>query len=102
MVFPQSKLAIVDKLTITFLVDNCIEWYVVYLRYRHANEDSLRMTKLPPGFTHELPQHLQQHGHGVDTVMGVPAFDFEKFCCGEPLVNAAIEPPRSLAQIVCY
>ena len=42
------------------------------------------MTKLPPGFTHELPQHLQQHGHCVDTVMGVPAFDFEKCCCGEP------------------
>ena len=55
------------------------------LRHQHANEDS-RMTKLPPGFTHELPQHLQQHGHSVDTVMGVPAFDFEKFCCGEPAI----------------
>ena len=30
MVSLQSKVAIVDKLTITFLVDNCIEWCVTY------------------------------------------------------------------------
>ena len=40
MASPGSKVAIVDKLTITFLVDNCIEWYVVQLRYQHANENS--------------------------------------------------------------
>jgi 7,8-dihydropterin-6-yl-methyl-4-(beta-D-ribofuranosyl)aminobenzene 5'-phosphate synthase len=41
------------------------------------------MTKLPPGFTHELPQHLQQQGHGVfDQVKGVPVLDFDNFCCG--------------------
>jgi len=73
MIPPRSK--VVDKLTITFLVDNCIEW----------------MTKLPPGFTHELPQHLQQPGHCVDTLMGVPAFDFEKFCCGTHGFSVLIE-----------
>lgn len=55
-----------------------------------------RMTKLPPGFTHELPQHLQQHGHCTDTVMGVPALDFEKFCCGEPIPEASITASISL------
>ena len=84
MVSSRSKVAIVDKLSITFLVDNSIEWYVVYYDVNIANKELARMTKLPPGFTHELPQHLQQHGHCVDTVMGVPAFDFEKICCGEP------------------
>ncbi|KAG6886166.1 hypothetical protein C0993_000684 [Termitomyces sp. T159_Od127] len=55
----------VDRLTITFLVDNCIEW----------------MTKLPPGFAHELPQHLQLYPD-VDDVTGVPVVDFNHFCCG--------------------
>lgn len=42
------------------------------------------MTKLPPGFTHELPQHLQQHNHGVfDEQKEVPVLDFDRFCCGE-------------------
>jgi hypothetical protein len=42
-----------------------------------------RMTKLPPGFTHELQQHVHQPGHGFyDEVKGVPILDFDKFCCG--------------------
>lgn len=42
------------------------------------------MTKLPPGFTHELQQHLNQPGHGVyDEAKGVPVIDFDKFCCGK-------------------
>ncbi|KAF9481515.1 hypothetical protein BDN70DRAFT_876153 [Pholiota conissans] len=66
----------VDKLTITFLVDNCIEW----------------MTKLPPGFTHELPQHLQQDNHGTfDERKGVPVLDFDRFCCGAHGFAALIE-----------
>lgn len=64
----------VDKLTITFLVDNCIEW----------------MTKLPPGFTHELSQHLQRHPP-VDQDKGVPILDFNKFCCGAHGFSALIE-----------
>ncbi|PPQ93782.1 hypothetical protein CVT25_013491 [Psilocybe cyanescens] len=71
---PDVKL--VDKLTITFLVDNCIEW----------------MTKLPPGFTHELPQHLQQPSHGVfDKEKGVPVLNFDHFCCGAHGFSALIE-----------
>jgi hypothetical protein len=41
------------------------------------------MSKLPPGFTHELPQHLQQQEHGVfDEEKGVRVLDFDHFCCG--------------------
>lgn len=56
----------VDKITITFLVDNSIEW----------------MTKLPSGFTHEVVLHLQQDAIPPDEVKGVPVLDFDKFCCG--------------------
>ncbi|KAJ6625530.1 beta-lactamase-like protein [Mycena sp. CBHHK59/15] len=67
----------VDKLVVMFLVDNCIEWF----------------TKLSPGFTHELPQHLQQqdppcHAHPVT---GVPVLDFDNFCCGAHGFSALIE-----------
>lgn len=55
------------------------------------------MTKLPPGFTHELPQHLQQHGHCVDTVMGVQALDFEKLCCGELAPSSVMDPALVLS-----
>ncbi|KAF8894949.1 beta-lactamase-like protein [Gymnopilus junonius] len=67
---------VVDRLTITFLVDNCTEW----------------MSKLPPGFTHELPQHLQQQDHGTfDDAKGVPVLDFDNFCCGAHGFSALIE-----------
>ena len=33
MTSPQSKVGIVDKIVITFLVDNCIEWCVAYYYY---------------------------------------------------------------------
>jgi hypothetical protein len=59
------SLIAVDKLTITFLVDNCIEWF----------------TKLPPGFIHELPTHLRDHPP-VNPLTGVPIIDFENYCCG--------------------
>ena len=39
------------------------------------------MTKLPPGFTHELSQHIQLYPR-LDEVTGVPVVDFEDFCCG--------------------
>ncbi|KAF8590976.1 hypothetical protein K439DRAFT_1644495 [Ramaria rubella] len=55
----------VDRLTIQILVDNSIEWF----------------TKLPPGFTHEYPQHLQ-HTPPMDTRTGVPIVDLDNFCCG--------------------
>ncbi len=62
----KSTIRTVDKLTITFLVDNSIEW----------------MTKLPPGFTHEVTLHLQQDASSPDEVTGVPVLNFDKFCCG--------------------
>ncbi|KAF7361803.1 7, 8-dihydropterin-6-methyl-4-(Beta-D-ribofuranosyl)-aminobenzene-5'-phosphate synthase [Mycena venus] len=73
----SSALRSVDRLVITFLVDNSIEWF----------------TKLPPGFTHELPQHLQQknpplHSHPLT---GVPVLDFDGFCCGAHGFSALIE-----------
>ncbi|KAJ7924921.1 beta-lactamase-like protein [Mycena leptocephala] len=72
-----SALRSVDRLVITFLVDNSIEWF----------------TKLPAGFTHELPQHIQQenpplHSHPVT---GVPLLDFDGFCCGAHGFSALIE-----------
>ncbi|KAJ7217946.1 beta-lactamase-like protein [Mycena pura] len=72
-----SSLKVVDKLVITFLVDNSIEWF----------------TKLPPGFTHELPQHLQQQHPPppCSTVTGVPVIDLNDFCCGAHGFSALIE-----------
>ncbi|KAK7005606.1 7, 8-dihydropterin-6-methyl-4--aminobenzene-5'-phosphate synthase [Favolaschia claudopus] len=73
----STGLRSVDRLVITFLVDNSIEW----------------LTKLPAGFTHELPQHLQQrnpplHRHPVT---GVPVLDFDGICCGAHGFSALIE-----------
>jgi len=65
----------VDKLTITFLVDNCIEWF----------------TKLPPGFTHEITTHLRGQDPPVDPQTGVPIIDFESYCCGAHGFSALIE-----------
>ncbi|KAI0790780.1 beta-lactamase-like protein [Abortiporus biennis] len=70
---PLTKL--VDKLTITFLVDNNIEWF----------------TQLPPGFTHEVKQHLTEHDPPLDPVTGAPLLDFENYCCGAHGFSALIE-----------
>ncbi|KAF9012427.1 beta-lactamase-like protein [Cyathus striatus] len=69
----STRLKHVHRLSITFLVDNTIEW----------------MTKLPPDFTHELPQHIRQEP--VDSRKGVPVLDFDKFCCGAHGFAALIE-----------
>ncbi|THH00162.1 hypothetical protein EW026_g2328 [Hermanssonia centrifuga] len=68
-------MARVDKLTITFLVDNNIEWF----------------GKLPPGFTHELRQHITDHNPPIDPVTGAPTIDFENYCCGAHGFSALIE-----------
>lgn len=39
-----------------------------------------RLSKLPPGFSHELPAHLA-HAH-KDDLTGLPITAFEDFCCG--------------------
>jgi len=71
----KSTIRTVDKLTITFLVDNSIEW----------------MTKLPPGFTHEVVLHLHQDASSPDEVKGVPVLNFDKFCCGAHGFSALLE-----------
>lgn len=43
------------------------------------------MSTLPPGFTHEGPQHLQAqppHAPPKDTLTGLPILDLDSFCCG--------------------
>ncbi|CAA7259091.1 unnamed protein product [Cyclocybe aegerita] len=61
------NLKTVDRLTITFLVDNTIEW-------------------------RELQQHVNQPGHGVyDEEKKVPVLDFDNFCCGAHGFAALIE-----------
>ncbi|KAF9066165.1 beta-lactamase-like protein [Rhodocollybia butyracea] len=65
----------VDKLTIRFLVDNSIEWF----------------TKLPPGFTHELPYHIQEHHLEIDKETNIPVINFDNFCCGAHGFSALIE-----------
>ena len=84
------KLKSVSKLTITFLVDNTIEWSVSSLAHlahvhRSSHADCLyvrRMSKLPPGFIHEVPQHLARHNVPQDPRTGVPIIDLENYCCG--------------------
>ncbi|EIW62446.1 uncharacterized protein TRAVEDRAFT_68886 [Trametes versicolor FP-101664 SS1] len=71
----DQKIKSVHKLTITFVVDNCIEW----------------MTKLPPGFILEVPQHLSRPDVPLDPLTGVPFVDLENYCCGAHGFSALIE-----------
>ncbi|TFK56459.1 hypothetical protein OE88DRAFT_1649765 [Heliocybe sulcata] len=72
--FKKEDLKRVDHFAVTFLVDNSIEW----------------MTKLPPGFKHELRQHLAEHPVS-DPLTGVPFVDLENYCCGAHGFSALIE-----------
>ena len=58
----RPALKSVARLSVTFLVDNTIEW----------------MSKLPPGFTHELPRHVPETP--PDEKLGVPVLNFDNFC----------------------
>jgi len=40
------------------------------------------MSKLPPGFTHELRHHLTHKVPEVDPLTGAPVLPLEEFCCG--------------------
>ena len=78
-----SALRRVEKLVITFLVDNSIEWYAFdYPKGRDILIAICRFGKLPPGFTHELRVHLSQDPP-IDPLTGVPFLDLENYCCGE-------------------
>ncbi|KAI0312977.1 beta-lactamase-like protein [Amylostereum chailletii] len=71
--YPFARVA---KLSITFLVDNSIEWF----------------TKLPPGFTHEIHQHLRgPNPPPIDPLTGAPILDLENYCCGAHGLSALIE-----------
>lgn len=70
----MASLKSVDKLTVRFIVDNSIEWF----------------TQLPPGFTHELRQHLADNPP-IDPLTGVPFVDLENYCCGAHGFSALIE-----------
>ncbi|KAI6032946.1 metallo-beta-lactamase protein [Pisolithus orientalis] len=71
-------LVAINRLTITFLVDNSIEWFA----------------KLPPGFKLELPQHLSDPRTVKDPLTGVPIINLEDFCCGAHGFSALIETQR--------
>jgi 7,8-dihydropterin-6-yl-methyl-4-(beta-D-ribofuranosyl)aminobenzene 5'-phosphate synthase len=46
------------------------------------------MTKLPPGFTHEMKTHIAQK---PDKMIGdVPVMNFDRFCCGAHGFSALI------------
>lgn len=40
------------------------------------------MTKLPPGFVHEMRHHLTRKAAELDPVTGVPILPLGDFCCG--------------------
>jgi len=67
-------LSSVDRLTITFLVDNSIEWFY----------------KLPPGFSSELRSHLADDPP-IDPKTGIPIIELDDFCCGAHGFSALIE-----------
>lgn len=84
----------VDKLEFIVLVDNSefsfpasqllqrrgrLEGLGVVLRLTTGIE---RLQRLPRGFTHELPQHLQHKLNPVDELTGLPLTRYEDFCCG--------------------
>lgn len=71
----EAVLKPVQYLAITFLVDNTIEW----------------MSKLPPGFTHELRHHLTHKAPEVDPLTGVPVLPLEEFCCAAHGFSVLIE-----------
>ncbi|KAG9011070.1 hypothetical protein FRB90_007504 [Tulasnella sp. 427] len=64
----QVSLQAVDDVELTFLVDNTIEWRV--------------MTRLPPGFVPEVPNHLVERDVPVDDETGCKILDLENYCCG--------------------
>ena len=76
----MTTLIKVEKLTITFLVDNSIEW----------------MTKMPPGFSGEVRNHLADDPP-IDELTGVPILDLENYCCGEYHIVVRIVANSTLA-----
>jgi hypothetical protein len=55
---------------------------------------SYRMTKLPPGFTHEVKSQLV-HNPPFDERTKVPFLDLDNYCCGE-LTYITLSKPLAL------
>jgi 7,8-dihydropterin-6-yl-methyl-4-(beta-D-ribofuranosyl)aminobenzene 5'-phosphate synthase len=55
------------------------------------------MTKLPPGFTHELNQHVPRSHPATKDQGGVPVFDLNDFCCGAHGFAALLETEPAVA-----
>ncbi|KAH9952970.1 metallo-beta-lactamase protein [Russula dissimulans] len=72
---PPATLKPIQSLSITFLVDNSIEW----------------MTKLPAGFTHEMRHHLTRKVPDLDPLTGAPILPLGDFCCAAHGFSALIE-----------
>lgn len=70
----STGLKSVDKLVITFLVDNTLEWF----------------GKLPPGFTNEIRNHLTEHNPRRDPLTGAPFLELDDYCCGAHGFSALI------------
>ncbi|KAG8909863.1 hypothetical protein FRC01_006681 [Tulasnella sp. 417] len=71
---PSTCLKAVDKVEITFLVDNTVE----------------RMASLPPGFVHEHHSHLSKPSAPADLETGCRILDLENYCCGAHGFSALI------------
>ncbi len=51
------------------------------------------MSKLPPGFSHELRHHLTHKAPQLDPLTGVPVLPLEEFCCGESRQHLSADGP---------
>ncbi|CAE6435963.1 unnamed protein product [Rhizoctonia solani] len=75
----SATLVKVNSLTLDIIVDNSIEW----------------MTKLPPGFTHEVKRHLTDDPP-YDTRTQVPLLDLDNYCCGAHGLSILIVIPSTM------
>ncbi|GJJ06576.1 hypothetical protein Clacol_000769 [Clathrus columnatus] len=62
----EAKLETVDKLTLQIVVDNNVEW----------------MNPLPPGFIHEVPQHVLSNPPPDIETGSNGIVDIHNYCCG--------------------
>ncbi|KAG8864065.1 hypothetical protein FRB96_006938 [Tulasnella sp. 330] len=57
----------------------------------HLLNSSIRFTKLPPGFKHEIRHHLESPKVPKDSLTGVSVLDFENYCCGAHGLSVLID-----------
>jgi hypothetical protein len=59
------------------------------------------MSKLPPGFTHEMRHHLTHKVPDLDPLTNVPIIPLENFCCGQQ-VGICLSPVSQSANTLCH